>query len=418
MKCASVSSSLRSGFKPKFALILLLGLALAAVTGCGRGPKAGPESGPPGAGIPPGAAMPPTEVGVVSVTPQVVKVTTELPGRVKAMRVAEVRARATGILLKRCFEEGADVQTDQLLFEIDLAPLQASYDSAKANLAKAEATVEQAQAKAKRNEALVKINGVSQQAYEDAKASALQSEADVQAAKAALETAALNLGYTKVTAPISGRIGKALATEGALVSASEATKMAVIQQLDPIYVDFTQSSAEMLKLRRVLETGKLQSISSNEVKVVLLLEDGTIYAHTGRLLFSDVSVDETTGSVTLRAEFPNAERLLLPGMFVRGQIEMAVDSQAITVPQRAVSRDANSRASVWLVNSQNQVESRAIQANSVSGDKWIVSSGLKAGERVIVEGLQKVMPGMTVVPTAFQAGGTNVPPASVPASHP
>ena len=357
--------------------------------------------------------MPPTEVGVVTVAPEPVTVTTELPGRVNAMRVAEVRARATGILLKRLFEEGADVKGDQTLFEIDPAPLQASYDSAKANLAKAEATAEQAAAKAKRNEALVKVNGVSQQAYEDAKASALQSAADVLAAKAALETAALNLGYTKVTAPISGRIGKALITEGALASASDATKMAVIHQLDPIYVDFTQSSAEMLKLRRSLESGKMQGVSSKEVKITLLLEDGTTYAETGRLVFSDISVDENTGSVTLRGQFPNPDKILLPGMFVRGRVEVAVENQAIAIPQRGVARDAGGQASVLVVNAQNQVEQRAIQTRSVSGDKWTVSSGLRAGDRVIVEGLQKVRPGATVVAVPFQAANIGAPSESV-----
>jgi membrane fusion protein (multidrug efflux system) len=408
MKFASISKWLFSGCKTNGAAILLFGLALAAVTGCGRGSNAGPAGGPPGA-----AGMPPAEVGVVIVAPESVTLTTELPGRVNAMRVAEVRARATGILMKRLFEEGADVKGDQVLFEIDPAPLQASYDSAKANLAKAEATLEQAEAKAKRNEGLVKVNGVSQQAYEDARAGALQSAADVLAAKAALETAALNLGYAKVTAPISGRIGRALITEGALASASDATKMAVISQLDPIYVDFTQSSAEMLRLRRSLESGKMQGVASKEVKITLLLEDGTTYAETGRLVFSDISVDENTGSVTLRGQFPNPEKILLPGMFVRGRVEVAVEDQAITVPQRGVMRDASGQASVLIVDAQNQVEPRAIQTGSVSGDKWTVSSGLHAGDRVIVEGLQKARPGATVVAVPFQAGSAGVSPASV-----
>ena len=397
----------------QFGAMLLLFPALVTLTGCGRSPNTGGTGGPPGAGGSPGAAMPPTEVSVVTVTPGMVTVTTELPGRVNAVREAEVRARATGILLKRLFEEGADVTADQVLFEIDPAPLQASYDSAKASLAKAEATLEQAQAKAKRNAALVKINGVSQQAYEDARASALQSEADVLAAKAALETAALNLGYTKVTAPISGRIGKALITEGALASASDATKMAVIRQLDPIYVDFSQSSAEMLKLRRSLESGKIQGVSQKEVKIMLLLEDGTTYAETGRLVFSDISVDENTGSVTLRGEFPNSEKILLPGMFIRGRVEVAVQSQAITVPQRGIARDASGQASVLVVNAQNHVEQRDIQTGATAGDKWIVSSGLNAGDRVIVEGLQKVHAGATVAAVPFQAGGASTPPASV-----
>ena len=388
--------------------MLILLLALVALAGCGRGSNTGGAGGPPRSGGPPGAAMPPTEVSVVTVTPEAVTLTPELPGRVNAVREAEVRARATGILLKRLFEEGAEVTTDQVLFEIDPAPLQASYDSAKASLAKAEANREQAQAKAKRNEVLIKVNGVSQQAYEDARSSALQSEADVLAAKAALETAALNLGYTKVTAPISGRIGKALITEGALASASEATKMAVIRQLDPIYVDFTQSSAELLKLRRSLELEKLQDVAKKEVKIMLVLEDGTTYAQTGRLVFQDVSVDENTGSVLLRAGFPNPEKLLLPGMYVRTRLEV-VQPDAITVLQRAVSRAASGQASVWVVNAQNVVEQRAIQTGSISGDKWIVSSGLNAGDRVVVEGLQKVRAGATVKVVPFQAGNINTP---------
>ena len=387
----------------------LLFLALVTLTGCGRSPN---THGPGGS---PGAAMPPTEVGVVTVTPDVVTITTELPGRVNAVREAEVRARATGILLRRLFEEGTNVTADQVLFEIDPAPLQASYDSAKASLAKADATREQAQAKAKRNEALVKINGVSQQAYEDARASALQSEADALAAKAALETAALNLGYTKVTAPISGRIGKALITEGALASASEATKMAVIRQLDPIYADFTQSSADLLKLRRSLESAKTPGVSKKEVKITLVLEDGTTYAETGRLVFQDVSVNENTGSVLLRAEFPNPEKLLLPGMYVRTRLEV-VQPEAITVPQRAVSRDASGQASVLVVNAQNLAERRAIQTSSISGDKWIVSSGLNAGDRVIVEGLQKVRAGAPVTAVPFQTGNTNPPIKSLAAT--
>jgi membrane fusion protein (multidrug efflux system) len=351
--------------------------------------------------------MPPTEVGVVTIAPEAVAVMVELPGRVSAIRVAEVRARATGILMKRLFEEGSDVQADQVLFEIDPAPLQASYDSAKANRAKAEATLERAQADARRKEALVKINGVSQQVYEDAKATGLQSEADVMAAKAALQAASLNLGYTKVTAPISGRIGKSLVTEGALLSAIEATKLATIQQLDSVYVDFTQSTTEILRFRRSFEEGKAQGTKPGEASITLFLEDGTAYSQAGKMLFADVTVDETTGSVGLRASVANPDKVLLPGMFVRGQLDLGKNAQALTVPQRAVSRDATGQASVLVVNSQSQVEQRRIQTDGVSGDKWIVTSGLKAGERVIVEGLQKVRAGAAVAPTPFGTASTN-----------
>jgi len=348
-----------------------------------------------------GGAMPPPTVGVITVASGSAAVTTELPGRVAAERTAEVRARVTGILQKRLFDEGAEVQANQVLFEIDPAPLQAAYNSAKASLAHAQATHDQAQADARRKEALVKVNGVSQQVYEAAKATALQSEADVLSAQAALETAALNLGYTKVTAPIAGSIGKALVTEGALASASEATKLAMIQQLDPIYVDFTQSSADMLKLRRALGAGKLQGLSEADVKITLLLEDGSVYDAVGRLVFTDTSVDESTASVLLRAEFPNPNRMLLPGMFVRGRVETARASEVITVPQRAVARDAGGQASVLLVNAKNQVEQRDIQTGATANDQWVVTSGLSGGEKVVVEGLQKIHAGMTVNPTPF-----------------
>jgi len=362
--------------------------------------------------MPPGMNQGPAEVGVVAAETETVTVTTELPGRINAVRVAEVRARATGILQKRLFEEGATVNAGDLLFEIDPAPLQAAYDSAKAGLAKAEATSAQAQARARRYEALVGVDAVSKQDYDDALAAARLGEAEVLVARAALETAALNLGYAKVTAPISGRIGKALVTEGALVSATEATQLAVIRQLDPIYVNFTESSAEVLKLRRALEAGTWQSLAPGQAKVTLLLEDGTTYDHAGRLLFSDISVDETTDSVTLRAEFPNPDHLLLPGTFVHGRLEQAVAQQAITVPQRAVTRTAGGQATVLVVYAQNQVESRVIRADTVYGDKWIVASGLKAGERVIVEGLQRARPGATVVPVPFQAAGAKAQPAA------
>jgi membrane fusion protein (multidrug efflux system) len=393
--------------------VLLLALALALAAGCGRSSPTAGMGGGPGGG--PGGALPPAEAGVVTITPQKAALTTELPGRINAERVAEVCARATGIVLKRRFDEGAEVQADQVLFEIDPAPLQASYDSAKASLAKAEATLAQARNTAQRNETLVKINGVSRQTFEDAKAAVLEDEADVLVDKAALETASLNLGYTKVTAPIAGRIGKALVTEGALASASDATKLAVIQQLDPIYVDFTQSSAEQLKLRRALESGKLQGISEKEVRITLLLEDGSTYRETGRLVFTDISVDENTGSVTLRGEFPNPQKLLLPGMFVRGRVETGTAASVITVPQRAVARDAAGQASVFIVNAQNQVEQRDIQTGATAGDQWVVSDGLKGGERVAVEGLQKVRAGATVNPVPLNSGGAGtaaVPPLS------
>lgn len=375
---------------------LILGLAL--WTGCGR--KEAPKMAPP-----------PAEVSVITVVPEAVAMTTELPGRIDAVRMAEVRARATGILLKRLFEEGAEVKAGQVLFQIDPAPLQATLNSAQASLAKARASEQQARTKAGRFKSLAEINAVSKQDYDNALATLQQAEADVLAARAAVEMAELNLGYATVTAPISGRIGAALVTEGALVSQNEATPMAVIQQLDPIYFDFTQSSTEVLRLRRALEQGRIKSIAPGEAQVVLLLEDGTVYQPAGKLLFSDITVDATTGMIKLRAELPNPERLLMPGMFARARLEQAVNTQAITVPQRGITRNPDGSATALVVSSDNKVKPRRVTTGSAVGDKWIVMEGLKAGDRVIVEGLQKVRPGALVKPVPF---GIEEKPASKP----
>ncbi len=345
---------------------------------------------------PPPAPTP--EVTVYTVQRETVSVTTELPGRLDPVRVAEVRARATGILMKQLFRDGSEVKEGDVLFEIDPAPLQASLDSAQANLAKSEANQKQSAANFQRYQSLVKTGAISRQDYDQAVASAAQAKSDVQTARAALDTAQLNLGYAKVTAPISGRIGKASVTEGALVSATEATKLATIQQLDPIFFDFTQSSTDVLRLRRALDSGTLQSVEPGAAKVTLLLEDGSTYAAGGKLLFSDVAVDPTTGMITLRAEFPNPDRILLPGMFARGRLEQAVNNEALTVPQRAVSRGPNGTSSVLVVGDDNKVQSRVVQANTAWKDKWIIASGLKAGERVVLEGLQKAPPGSVVKP--------------------
>ncbi len=344
---------------------------------------------------------PAPEVGVVTITSESLPIITELPGRLNAVRSAEVRARATGILLKRTFEEGADVKEGQVLFQIDPAPLQASYDSAQASLSKAKAVLEQAEGKAKRFKSLLDIRAVSQQDYDDIMSLTLQSKADLELAKAALETARLNLGYATVTAPITGRIGTAKVTEGALVSQTAGTELAVIQQLDPIYFDFTQSSTEVLRLKQAFEGGKLKSVAPGQAKVTLLLEDGTTYPLPGKLLFSGISVEATTGMITLRAEFPNPDDLLLPGMFARGQLEQAVDSKAIKAPQRGVTLGPSGTATAMVVTQDNKVESRPIRISSAIGDQWVVSSGLQAGDKIIVEGLQKVKPGMTVHPVSF-----------------
>src|SRR5438094_6088055 len=279
-------------------------------------------------------ALPPAEVSLVTAAAERVNRTIELPGRINSVREAQVRARATGILLKRLFQEGSNVKEGQVLVEIDPAPLQASLDSAKASMAKTEAALKESQATVDRYKELVPINAISKQVYDQAVAMLGQNEAELLAAKAAVQTAELNLGYAQVTAPISGRIGKALVTEGALVSATEATQLALIRQLDPVYFDFTQSSTEVLRLKRAMENGTLQSVSPGQAKLTLILEDGTIYSHSGKLLFSDIAVDPTTGMVTLRAEFPNPESLLLPGMFARAPIIEGVNTSALTVPQR------------------------------------------------------------------------------------
>jgi membrane fusion protein, multidrug efflux system len=368
--------------RPGTALIYgsVVSLALLALAGCGRQQA---QNG----------AMPPPEVGVVTIAPESVALTTELPGRIDPVRVAQVRARVDGIVLHRNFREGADVTNGEVLYQIDPAPFQAAYDSANANLT-------QAQLLADRYQPLVGINAVSKQSYDSAVAAAAQ-------AKAAQEIAAINLDYCTVTAPITGRIGAALVTEGALVSQSAATEMALVQQLDPIYCDFTESSTEVLRLRRELENGTLKTVAPGEAKVTLLLDDGTTYPHSGKLLFSDITVDPSSGMITLRAEFPNPDYLLLPGMFAQGMLEQAVDAKAITVLQRGVSIGANGIATVMVVGADNKVESRVVKIGQAVGNKWVITDGLKAGERVIVEGLQKVQPGMVAKPVPFNPTGDN-----------
>ena len=348
-------------------------------------------------------APPPAEVSVVTVASERVNRTTELPGRINSVREAQVRARATGILLKRLFEEGSNVKEGQVLFEIDPAPLQASFNSAKASMAKTEAALKESQATVDRYKELVPINAISKQVYDQSVATLGQNEAELLAAKAAIQTAELNLGYAQVSAPISGRIGKALVTEGALVSATEATQLAMIRQLDPVYFDFTQSSTEVLRLKRALENGTLESVAPGEARVTLILEDGTVYQHAGKLLFSDISVDPTTGMITLRAEVPNPENLLLPGMFARAQIIEGINANTITILQRTITRGAAGAATVLVVNAENRVEARTIEIDRTVGTKVLVAKGLKPGERIIVEGSQKAPPGSAVKPVPFTA---------------
>lgn len=333
------------------------------------------------------------EVGVVTLAPQRVKIDTELAGRTSAYLIAEVRPQVGGIIKKRLFTEGSDVKSGEALYQIDPAPYQAALDSAKAAAAKAEANLFSARLKAERYKDLVAINAVSQQNYDDAFAALKQAEADVAAAKAAQQTAQINLDYTRVISPISGRIGRSSVTQGALVTANQAASLATIQQLNPIYVDVTRSSTELLRLKRDLASGQLKSAGKARVK--LILEDGTSYPLEGSLQFSEVTVDQGTGAITLRAVFPNPNQDLLPGMYVRATLETGVDEQAILVPQRGVTRNNKGEATVLVLEPDNRVQMRVIEVSRAMGEMWLVASGLKAGERVIVEGLQKVRPGGT-----------------------
>jgi len=345
----------------------------------------------------------PPEVGVVVMEPQTVRITSELAGRTSAYLVAEVRPQVGGIIQKRQFTEGADIKAGEPLYQIDPATYQAAHASAKAALSKAEAALMTAKLKADRYKDLVAIKAVSRQDYDDAAGALKGTEADVEAARAALETARINLAYTRVTSPISGRIGKSSATVGALVTASQSTALSTVQQLDPIYVDVTQSTTQMLRLKQNLASGRLKSDGLQQAKVSLTLEDGTRYPLEGTLKFSDVTVDQTTGSITLRAVFPNPDHLLLPGMYVRAVLEEGVNEQAILAPQQGVTRDPRGNATALVVSGEGTVEQRTIVIARAMGDKWLVSDGLAPGDRLIVEGLQKVQPGMQVNAVVVEA---------------
>lgn len=353
----------------------------------------------------PVAPAPPAEVGVVTIAPTRLALTTELPGRLEASRVSQVRARVPGIVLKRTFEEGSNVKAGQVLFRIDPAPLQAAFASSQAAVAKTEANLAQATLKVKRYKPLVETNAISRQEYDDAETAQKQAVADLASARSARQTASLNLGYATVTAPIAGRIGRAAVTEGALVGQGEATPLATVQQVDPIYVNLTQSSSDVLRLRRALAAGALQSAGPDAARISLLMEDGSIYPQAGKLLFSDLTVDESSGAITLRAEFPNSARMLLPGMYVRARLEQAVNDAAITVPQQAVQRTTDG-ATVLVVGADNKVTTRPIKADTAQGELLIVTAGLKAGEQIIVEGIQKAKPGATVKPVAWAGAKT------------
>lgn len=362
---------------------------LLILPGCGKKDAGGPPQ------------MPPAEVTFQAVTTENVNVIGEYPGRISAVRTSEVRARVAGILLEKTFTEGADVKAGDTLFKIDPLPLEATKASAEASLARAEATVIQTNATAQRFHDLAASRSVSQQDIDNADAALQVAKADVLAAKAALQTAELNLGYATVTAPISGRIGRAEVTEGQLVGQGTATRLALIQQMDPIYFDFTQSTSELIALKREMASGTMGSVSPDQAAVTLILEDGSEYNHKGKILFSEVTVDETTGMVTLRAEFPNTERLLLPGMFARAKFVQGVKKDAVTVPQRAVTRMAGGKGSVLIVDDTDHAQMRVIETSEGVDGKWVVTSGLKAGERIVMEGHLKARPGAPVKPEPF-----------------
>ena len=374
----------------------------------------GKSDAPPAAA---GDGMPPPEVGVVVATPGDVGLITELPGRLEALRVAQVRARVAGILQKRLFREGSDVKAGQPLFAIDAAPYAAALQSAEATLARAQANLTQAAALAERYKPLVAANAVSQQEYANAVAAQKQAEADVAAGRAAVQTGRINLNYASVTAPISGRIGRALVTEGALVGQGEATQLAVIQQIDPVYVNFTQSAGEVMKLRRALADGQLQRAGGSEAASVrVVLEDGSEYALPGKLLFSDLTVDPSTGQITLRAEVPNPKGDLLPGLYVRVRLEQAQVANAISLPQQAVTRTQQGDK-ITVVGADGKLSQRTVKVGAARNNQWVVLEGLKEGEQVMVDGFQKLQmmpPGTPVKAVPWQAPGSAAASAANP----
>jgi membrane fusion protein (multidrug efflux system) len=381
------------GLSPLAAVLMLSGSFL--LTGCdNKSEQAAPQQ--------------PPEVGVVTLKNEPLKMTTELPGRTNSFRVAEVRPQVSGIILKRNFVEGSDIKAGESLYQIDPAPYQAAYDSAKGDLAQAEANARIARLTVNRYKPLLGTKYISQQDYDTAVATSSQNDAAVQAAKANVESARINLAYTKVTSPISGRIGKSTVTEGALVQNGQTDALARVQQLDPIYVDVTQSSDDFMRLRGELESGQLKQVDG-KAKVTLIMQNGKSLAQQGTLEFSDVTVDETTGSITLRAIFPNPDHALLPGMFVRARLEEGTNPSALLVPQQAVARTPTGQATVMVVGADNKVESRNITASQAIGDKWLVTAGLKAGERVISSGVQRAKAGAQVTPQEVSDDAKSAP---------
>lgn len=383
-------------------------LAALAVSGCGGGSGAGGPGGPGG--------MPPPQVGVVTAKPGSVGLVSELPGRLEAWRTAQVRARVPGVVQKRLFTEGSDVKAGQSLFQLDASAYRAALDSAQAVQGKAEANLVQAEATWKRNQALVADKAVSQQEWIASEAAYKQAQADLASAKAAVQTARLNLDYASVLAPITGRIGRAQVTEGALVGQGEATLMTTIQQIHPLYVNFTQSANEVMRLRRAMAQGRLGGAGEQAGRIEVLLDDGSVYPLPGKLLFSDLTVDATSGQITLRAELPNPQGLLLPGLYVKVRLQQATSDRAVLLPQQAVSRGA-AGDTVMVVGADGQVSVRPVKVAGQQAGQWIVTDGLQGGEQVVVDGFQKIRPKAPVKPVPWTPGGA-APGAAVAASGP
>lgn len=342
-------------------------------------------------------------VSVITVEPARTEITVDLPGRVDAIKNAQIRARVTGIVEEINFVQGSDVKAGDLLFTIDPAPYVAARAQADAQLKQAQADAQAARTLAKRYSRLIDANAVSRQEYDNATAAAAQGEAAIAAARAALQAADINLGYTKVVSPIDGRIGAAMVTEGALVSGANATQMATVQQLDRVYVDVTRPTSELAQLRKALADGTLERVGEEAVKATVLLEDGSVYEHAGKLLFSGVSVDPTTGQVNMRAEFPNPDEILLPGMYVRVLVAQGIDPKALLVPQQAIQRTADGQGALMVVK-EGQVHSTPVTTGPAIAGKWLITSGLSAGDVVVVEGFQKIRPGVPVQPIPWQPG--------------
>lgn len=372
-------------------LLVTAAASLLLLAACGK-----EQGGPP----------PPPEVGVITISARKVDITDELPGRTSAFRVAEVRPQVTGIVQKRLFSEGSEVHAGQQLFQIDAGTYRAALSSAEAALKRAEAAAVTAKLLEERYAPLITANAVSKQENDEAIASRARADADVASARAAVDAARINVVYTQLLSPITGRIGRTLVTEGALVTSGQQSPLATVQQLDPIYVDITQSSTDMLKLQKQLATGDLVKANDNEAEVGLTLEDGSTYAERGRLKVSEVSVDPGTGSVTLRAVFPNPKRELLPGMFVRATLTRGTRAQALLVPQRGVTRNAKGEATVLLVDKEDKVSEKIVTADRAIGNDWLITDGVATGDRIIVEGLQKAKPGSPVKPVPASSGET------------